>query len=138
MSWTDHDADGEPVGIVLRWDLPDGKKNIRPVSRHADGWRLSGMPDTRPLYRLPELANADRVFVCEEEKAADAARSIGLTATTSAHGSSSAKQTDWGPLAGKAVVILADHDAPGRQYAATVADILRGTEDYRAIEKCAA
>ena len=123
-SWTYHDAAGEPVGIVLRWNLPDGKKDIRPVSRHADGWRIGGMPDPRPPYRLPELADADRVFVCEGEKAADAARSIGLTATTSAHGSQSAAQTDWGPLAGKVVVILPDHDAPGRQYAATVTDIL--------------
>ncbi len=123
-SWTYHDAAGVPVGINLRWDLPDGTKDIRPVSRHADGWRLGGMPDPRPLYRLPELANADRVYVCEGEKAADAARSIGLTATTSAHGSLSAAQTDWGPLAGKAVVILPDHDAPGQQYAEAVTGIL--------------
>ena len=123
-SWTYHDAAGDPVGIVLRWDLPNGKKDIRPVSRHPDGWRIGGMPEPRPLYRLPELADADRVYVCEGEKAVEAARSIGLTATTSAHGAQSPEQTDWTPLAGKEAIILPDHDAPGRQYAEAVGQIL--------------
>ncbi len=123
-SWTYHDAAGEPVGIVLRWNLPDGKKDIRPVSRHADGWRIGGMPAPRPLYRLPELANANRVYVCEGEKAADTARTIGLTATTSAHGAKSPEKTDWTPLAGKEVIILPDHDAAGQQYAEAVTGIL--------------
>jgi hypothetical protein len=102
--WTYHDSAGEPVGLVARWSLTDGKKDIRPVSRHTDGWRLGGMPEPRPLYRLPELAEAELVFVCEGEKASDAARSIGLTATTSAQGSQSASKTDWTPLSGKTVV----------------------------------
>ena len=123
-SWTYLDADGEPVGIILRWDLPGGKKDIRPVSRHPDGWRIGGMPDPRPLYRLPELAGASQVYVTEGEKAADAARSLGLTATTSAHGSQSPGKTDWTPLTGKPVVILPDNDEPGRKYTATVAGIL--------------
>ncbi|RLS51881.1 MAG: DUF3987 domain-containing protein [Planctomycetota bacterium] len=124
MSWAYHDARGESVGIICRWDLPSGKKDIRPVSRHVDGWRLVGMPDSRPLYQLPELANADLVFVTEGEKAADAVRSIGLTATTSAHGSQSAAKSDWRPLAGKSVAIAPDHDPPGEQYAEAVAGIL--------------
>src|SRR5438128_1256746 len=37
--WTYHDAQGEPVGMVVRWDTPHGK-DIRPVARHADSWRL--------------------------------------------------------------------------------------------------
>ena len=124
MSWTYHDAAGEPVGIILRWDSPDGKKDIRPVSRYTDGWRIGGMPGPRPLYRLPELANADREYVCEGEKAVDAARSIGLTATTSAHGAQSPEKSDWGPLAGKEVIILPDNDDPGQQYAEAVGEIL--------------
>src|SRR5262245_27504921 len=42
--WTDHDAQGEPVGVVVRWNKPSGK-DIRPVARHADGWRIGAMPD---------------------------------------------------------------------------------------------
>src|SRR5262249_39259303 len=121
--WTYHDAQTEPVGLVVRWDKPNGK-DIRPVAWHAGGWRIGAMPDPRPLYRLPELAAATRVIVCEGEKAADAARSLGFTATTSAGGSQAASKTDWRPLAGKEVWILPDNDPPGRKYAETVAGIL--------------
>ena len=124
MSWTYTNADGEPVGIILRWNLPNGKKDIRPVAKHADGWRLGGMSDPRPLYRLPTLADAGVVFICEGEKACEAVRSIGLTATTSAHGSQSASKSDWTPLAGKRVVILPDNDDPGQKYAAQLTTIL--------------
>ena len=76
------------------------------------------------MYGLPDLAGAKRVYVSEGEKAADAARSIGLTATTSAHGCESPDKTDWSPLAGKECIILPDHDAPGGKYADAVAAIL--------------
>jgi hypothetical protein len=121
--WTYHDAHGTPVGLVARWDKPGGK-DIRPVARHADCWRIGAMPEPRPLYGLPDLAAARRVVVCEGEKAADAARSLGFTPTTSAGGSQAANKTDWRPLAGKEVWILPDNDAPGRKYGETVAAIL--------------
>jgi hypothetical protein len=121
--WTYHNAQGEPVGVVVRWDKPDGK-DIRPVARHAHGWRIGAMPYPRPLHGLPHLAAAPRVVVVEGEKAVDAARSLGLVATTSAGGSQAAKKTDWSPLIGKEVWILPDNDAPGRKYAETVAGIL--------------
>jgi hypothetical protein len=121
--WTYRNAEGEPVGVVVRWDGPAGK-DIRPVARHAGGWRIGAMPDPRPLYALPELVAARHVVVCEGEKAADAARTVGFVATTSAGGSQAASKTDWRPLAGKEVWILPDNDAPGRKYADTVAGIL--------------
>jgi hypothetical protein len=70
-----HDASGELVGVIVRWNRPEGKV-IRPVSRDGDHWVISGMPAPRPLYGLPDLAAAAQVFVCEGEKAADAARSV--------------------------------------------------------------
>jgi hypothetical protein len=112
-----------PSGLVVRWDKPNGKEN-RPVARHADGWRIGAMPDPRPLYCLPDLAKAERVIVLEGEKCADKARDLGFIATTSVGGSQAAGKTDWRPLAGKDVLILPDHDAPGRKYAETVAGIL--------------
>ena len=122
--WTYRDAQGEPVGVVVRWELPNGKKDIRPASRHGDGWRIGGMPEPRPLYGLPDLADAKRVYVCEGEKAADAIRSVGLTATTSAHGCESPGKTDWEPLAGKEIILLPDNDPPGRKYADAVTALL--------------
>lgn len=121
--WTYHDIRGQSVGVVVRWDRPEGK-DIRPVARHGDGWRIAAMPDPRPLYGLPELASAQRVVVVEGEKAADAAQAIGFTATTSAGGSGAPNKTDWRPLARKEVWILPDNDASGRKYADTVAATL--------------
>ena len=81
--WTYHDVQGDPVGVIVRWDKA-GEKDIRPVARRGKKWTIGGMPEPRPLYCLPDLADVDRVFITEGEKAADAARAIGLTATTSA------------------------------------------------------
>jgi len=127
--WTYQDAAGEPVGMIVRWDTA-GDKDIRPVSKTVKGWIISGMPEPRPLYRLPELlARPDeRVYVCEGEKAADAAVSIGLLASTSPHGCESAKTADWRPLAGRDVVILPDNDAAGQGYARDVISILLGLD----------
>lgn len=126
-TWTYHNAAGDPVGLVVRWDTPGGGgKDVRPVSRKADGsgWIIGGMPTPRPLYALPDLLATpagSRVYVTEGEKAADAARAVGLTATTSPHGSKSAGKADWSPVAGRDVVILPDHDDAGEGYADDVA-----------------
>ena len=139
--WTYQAADGNPVGVIVRWDTPapapGSGKDIRPVSKTLEGWIIGGMPEPRPLYRLPELmaaaASGKRVYVCEGEKAADAARSVGLIATTSPHGSKSAAKTDWSPLKGSTasssrpqceVVILPDADEPGERYAEDVVSLL--------------
>ena len=110
--WLYLDADRNEVGRVLRWDLADGGKEVRPLRKSDDGWRCEGILEPRPLYRLPALmardadtsmAAADRkpVFVDEGEKAADAACSIGWLATTSAGGCEAPHKTDWSPLAGR-------------------------------------
>lgn len=123
-AWPYHNDAGEPIALIVRWDRPGGGKDIRPVSRIGDRWQSCGMPTPRPLYNLPGLlatAAGSRVFVVEGEKAADAARAVGLTATTSPHGAESASKADWFALFGREVVILPDHDAPGEKYAADVA-----------------
>jgi len=125
-AWTYHNAGGESVGLVVRWNLPNGEKDIRPVSKTPAGWIIGGMGEPRPPYRLPELLAkpGERVFVCEGEKATDAAAGLGYLATTSPHGCKSAGKADWTPLAGREVVILPDADEAGAKYAAEVAAIL--------------
>jgi hypothetical protein len=122
--WEYLDAAGLCVGLVYRWDTASGKE-IRPVSRIGDGWQCAGMPEPRPLYRLPDVMRAGG-FVCvvEGEKAAESIRGVGLVATTSASGAKSPRKTDWSALAAKQVVILPDNDEPGQQYATTVIEIL--------------
>jgi len=121
--WTYTDAQGEPVGVIVRWDLPKGK-DIRPVSRNGAAWIIGAIQEPRPLYGLPELGDAKRVYVCEGEKTVDAYRSVGLTSTTSPGGSKAAHKADWGPLAGKDVVMSPDNDTPGRGYVETAGGIL--------------
>lgn len=126
--WTYTDTHGEPVCVVLRWDLPDGSKRILPVSLHGTVWKQKGMPKPRPLYRLPHLAEPSLVWVNEGEKAAECAASLGLNSTTSAHGANSAAGTDWRPLAARGVVILRDNDSDGADYADEVSSILHGLD----------
>ncbi len=125
--WTYQDAQGDDVLAVARWNKPDGGKDIRPAGFIGTGWVMADPPGPLPLYRLHELLAADQgeiVFICEGEKATDAAVSIGLVATTSAHGSSGADKTDFGPLAGRLVAIIPDNDEPGEHYRGDVAQIL--------------
>jgi len=118
--WVYQDADCNPVGVVVRWDRPGGQKDICPVSWTPAGWMIGGMPTPRPLYQLPALTGAQRVYITEGEKAADAVISLGLIATTSPHGSQAASSADWSALAAKQVVILPDNDEPGEKYAEDV------------------
>lgn len=125
--WTYHDAGGEPVGLVVRWDTPEGKK-ILPVrwGKTPAGWVIGAMPSPRPLYQLPDLLGraGERVYVVEGEKCADALAGLGLLATTSAGGAKAAKISNWTPLAGREVVIVPDNDDAGEKYADDVAGIL--------------
>lgn len=131
--WTYHDRAGEPVMQVVRFDTAGESgtkpvKEFRPVARSSEGWFIGSADSGRPLYRLPELLAADAcslVFVCEGEKAADAAREVGLLATTSPHGARSAAKADWSVLADREVVVLPDHDRAGHEYAAEVARLLK-------------
>ncbi|MGO9465585.1 MAG: AAA family ATPase [Isosphaeraceae bacterium] len=125
--WNYHSATGDEAFRVLRFDPPDGK-TFRPIHHSPNGWVVEDPPGLLPLYHLPELAAANRIYLAEGEKAADAVRSLGLIATTSAHGAQSPAKSDWSPLAGKEVVILPDHDKPGEGYLANVTRLLATLE----------
>jgi hypothetical protein len=130
QSWTYQDANGKPVMVVGRFDAANGEKTYRPFHSLPDGsWVVGDPPGLLPLYRLPEVNKCKRtVLVVEGEKCVLALEGIRAVATTSAHGANSPEKTDWTPLAGKSVVILPDHDAPGEGYAASVLRILKGLD----------
>jgi len=52
----------------------------------------------------------------------------GFVSTTSAGGAKNAKNSDWTPLAGKAVTLWPDNDTEGRRYMAEVEQILEGLQ----------
>jgi len=121
------DVAGVELLLMLRFDREDGsEKSFRPVHQFEGKWRLGDPPRPLPLYRLAELQPGYSVIVCEGEKCADMFASLGFRATTSAHGASSAKKTDWAPLAGFDVAIFPDNDEPGHKYAADVSMALSG------------
>jgi hypothetical protein len=133
--WEYHDASGDLVGIVLRRNLPGGKKTYRPISRIDGRWHLEGMPVPRPLYALPALLFDDSpVIVCEGEKATDAAIACGYTATTSPHGCNSAKQADWSVLRNRDVIIIPDLDEAGDAYAREVLFFSESAKSVRVVD----
>lgn len=116
--WTYQDDRGQPVLVVVRYDLPTAEgekrdKTFRPVGLHPDGWRLADPPGSLPLFNLARIADARRIYVHEGEKACDAAQAIELTSTTAAHGANCAAKTDWTPLAGVEVILTPDNDESG-------------------------
>jgi hypothetical protein len=122
--WTYTDASGEPIGLVLRWNNPDGsKRDIRPVWRIAGKWRQQSPQASRPLYNLSEIGGAKRVFVVEGEKCADILMSLGFAATTSSGGSAAAAKSEWASLSGREVCVIPDADDAGTRYAADVRGI---------------
>ena len=122
------DGLGREVARVLRYEPPDRGprklKQLRPIHCVGGSWSIGDPAGQWPLYRLAELIGSQRVFILEGEGKADALRSLGLIATTSAHGSKAAAKTDWRPMGGKECIILPDEDADGRHYAEAVASIL--------------
>lgn len=116
------DADGELLYQVVRFEPKDFRQ--RRPDPDGDGWDWSVKGVKRVPYHLPEVAEADQVFICEGEKSADAVRSLGVVATCNSGGASkwTASLTDY--FIGKDVIILPDEDDAGQHHASLVADTL--------------
>ena len=108
-----HYADGGIAFASVRHQ-PPGKAKRFSQWTPADGglWFDRNPLKTLPLYRLPQIVDAERVVVVEGEKCVDAVLAAwpNLAVTTYAGGSKSWRKTDWSPLVGKDVSIWADAD----------------------------
>ena len=119
--WTYCAMDGEPLGMVGRYENGTDKKDIVPFFKGSqDTWKVGITLTPRPLYGQEKLTKHDKnkaVFVVEGEKAAFAMQGLGCTALTSLGGSNAAKQSDWSVLSGfKIVYLLPDNDGAGEHY----------------------
>jgi len=132
-AWRYIDAAGQLLGVVCRFNLGAGGKEIRSLvfavhEKFGREWRWQGLPRPRPLYGLDRLAGRPDapVIVCEGEKAADSAETLlpDYVAVTSPGGSKAAKAADWSPLKARRVTIWPDADPPGEAYARDVVDLL--------------
>ena len=131
--WEYRNISGNPQGYVARYDDGRAKEVIPFFNRtNGHGWKSGNLPESRSLFGLDVLAQADinlGVFIVEGEKAAAALQSLGLVAVTSQGGSKAADKTDWQPLnERKQVYLLPDNDEPGESYIQDVTSILAALE----------
>lgn len=110
---------------VVRTDLPDGNKEVKPLWWDGTSWRIKAPPAPRPLYRKQQLtAKPDApVLVVEGEKTADAAALLYPSAVviTWPSGCKAIDKADWSPLAGRRCVLWPDADDVGREAMAKLA-----------------
>lgn len=81
----------------------------------------------RPLYRLPAVLEASKLYFVEGEKDVHTLEKLGRVATTNSGGSSQAWREEWGEaLRGKTVVVIPDQDEAGLPFCERVVGALRG------------
>lgn len=111
-----------------RYNYRDGRMVHRTYDdRGRKKFRQSGNTGGRDLYRverLDEIVTGTTVYVVEGEKDVHAVESAGGLAVCSAMGAGKAHLSDWSPLAGHTVVIVADDDEPGRRHGMQVHELV--------------
>ena len=121
--WPPHiytDAEGNRVLAVVRRDKgldgAGGKTFSQYTPAGDDLWVPGGLKRNRPLFRLPRLSEQGRVLVVEGEKCVMACEKAWPTqiVTTWAGGSKAWQKTDWEPLRGRALSLMADADESSR------------------------
>ena len=127
--WCYRDETGHPMFFVVRYDSPDGGKNIVPFCWFSDGWRRKSWPAPRPLYGLELLKDDPKkgVMIVEGEKSADAARKLigqHYIVMTWPGGSKAYSRVDWTPIHGRNVLIWPDADDAGLEAAQGISQIL--------------
>lgn len=107
------------LGLVVRFDAPDGTKSVIPFFRRFPNgrWRAGhALEQDRPLYNAQHIAKATTVFVVEGEKCADAITNSTKTVVgvTWPGGANSVMRANWTLLdKHQDVRIWPDNDAPG-------------------------
>lgn len=111
---------GDLLGYVIRHTI-DGKKITPFIAWVADKktgelcWSYYKFPEVIPLYRLPEVQEADpkkQAVILEGEKKPDMLAELGLNVVPVgfAYGIKSWFRTDWTPLKGRHVLLMPDAD----------------------------
>lgn len=133
-TWAYNNDRGELMGYTCRFDLPDGSKEVLPLtycaSKDRAEWRWQGLPAPRPLYKLHHLAASPDVpvIIVEGEKTADALQEALPSAVVVSWigGANGIHLADWSPLRGRKVLIWPDNDWQGMGAAIQIAHIIGG------------
>jgi len=121
--WIYRDGEGEPIMVTARYEHAKGKI-IKPWVYDGLRWVSQAHPIPRPLYGYDRLARFNNpVLLVEGEKTADAAQYYFPTrpCMTWCGGCGQWAQADWAQLAGRAVTVWPDNDAPGKSTALKIA-----------------
>ena len=124
--------DGEVLVTVRRYIERDPQ--TREIVRDSEGnakkefRQFPRLPETRPLYNLPDIAQSDRVIWVEGEKCADELTKLGYTATCTIGGAGmlsprTKDKFDFSPLHGKELIIWPDNDEAGGKLAKIVQEL---------------
>ena len=121
------DRSGNLLFEVVRYLKPDGKKAFKPCRPDGKGglvWNLDGIE--RVPYRLPQLLNAETVYLPEGEKDVHTLEEWGLAASCNPGGSGNSRlYANWADyFRDKHIVITPDNDEAGRKHAAAKAAAL--------------
>ena len=124
---------------VLRRDLANGEKKIRPYRFNGQKWEFKHVERNRPILNQDDIAKKPGVpvIVVEGEKCADALQLLlpSHLVTAWPGGANSINLVDWSPLANRKVILWPDNDDAGRICMAKLAVILlkTGVERVRII-----
>ena len=140
--WRYADQEGRTMAYTVRFDLPDGSKEILPLCYGSSGngsrWHWKALPEPRPLYGLEKLAAMPEapILLVEGEKTADAAQGYfpDHTVMTWSGGANAVAKADFSPLHGRKVIIWPDNDEPGFKAVLTLARLLEGKADVAIIQ----
>lgn len=121
-SWLYYDTEGDVLGLVHRFNLAGGGKELLPMAwcrdQHGkEQWAWKSFKKPRPLYGLQKLAQRrdDVVVIVEGEKTVDAAQVLlqEYVFVTWPGGGKAIDYVNWEPLRNRHVIIWRDADAPG-------------------------
>ena len=142
--WAYLNADGSIHHIRMRFDLPDGRKNVLPYTYGTlDGqldWQLRAPHAPFPLFNLPEILSRKEapILIVEGEKTAEAAKRLfpEYVVTTTAGGYGAPSKSNMSQLKGKDVSIWPDNDDAGMKYADKLIELLAdvGAQSLRLVE----
>jgi len=114
-------------GNVLFYAIRYETKEFKLARPDGNGGLIYDIKDTRRvLYKLPQVLNAQEVFIVEGEKDVDKLTDAGFTATTNPMGAGKWREEYNEALKGKDVIIIPDNDEAGRTHANQVEESLRG------------
>jgi len=124
--------EGEIIVTVRRYIERDPA--TREIVRDSDGnakkefRQFPRLPETRPLYNLPDIKSSDRVIWVEGEKCADELTKLGYTATCTIGGSGmlsprTKDKFDFSPLHGKELIIWPDNDDAGQKLSKIIQEL---------------